>query len=166
MQRRQTDIPRQWLIVDARSGADPGATIRRIPDGSGILVLCRDLARGERERLLRRIRRLARERHLLVVDGGGRDAARVHDARELGLARLSGTRLLFMSPMFPTRSHPDWPPMPRMRAAALARLAHGPVLALGGMDSRRFARVKALGFYGWAGIDAWEKVRRRAPSRK
>jgi thiamine-phosphate pyrophosphorylase len=42
-----------------------------------------------------------------------------------------------------------------MRAAALARLAGRPLLALGGMDARRYAVVRRLGFDGWAAIDAW-----------
>jgi thiamine-phosphate pyrophosphorylase len=42
-----------------------------------------------------------------------------------------------------------------MRAAALVRLAGPTAIALGGMDERRFRGVRALGFQGWAGIDAW-----------
>jgi thiamine monophosphate synthase len=42
-----------------------------------------------------------------------------------------------------------------MRAAALARLGRRNLFALGGMNARRFARVKELGFQGWAGITAF-----------
>jgi thiamine-phosphate pyrophosphorylase len=42
-----------------------------------------------------------------------------------------------------------------MRAAALARLAGRKLVALGGMDERRFRRVERLGFVGWAGISAF-----------
>jgi thiamine-phosphate pyrophosphorylase len=42
-----------------------------------------------------------------------------------------------------------------MRAAALARLAGRRLIALGGMDARKFARIENLGFRGWAGISAF-----------
>jgi thiamine-phosphate pyrophosphorylase len=42
-----------------------------------------------------------------------------------------------------------------MRAAALARLGGRNLLALGGMNARRFRRIERLGFYGWAAIDAF-----------
>jgi thiamine-phosphate pyrophosphorylase len=42
-----------------------------------------------------------------------------------------------------------------MRAAALARLARRRLVALGGMDARRYAKIARLGFSGWAGIDAY-----------
>jgi thiamine-phosphate pyrophosphorylase len=42
-----------------------------------------------------------------------------------------------------------------MRAAALLRLGKSPVIALGGMNERRFAKIQRLGFSGWAGIDAY-----------
>jgi hypothetical protein len=42
-----------------------------------------------------------------------------------------------------------------MRAAALARLAGRNAIALGGMSRRRYAKIAALGFTGWAGIDAF-----------
>jgi thiamine-phosphate pyrophosphorylase len=57
--------------------------------------------------------------------------------------------------MFGTRSHPGWKPLRPMKVAAMIRLANTPVLALGGMNERRFRRIERLGFQGWAGIDAW-----------
>jgi thiamine-phosphate pyrophosphorylase len=65
------------------------------------------------------------------------------------------TPMILLSPLFPTRSHPDWEPLPRMRAAALARLGRRNLFALGGMDARKFARIERLGFRGWAGISAF-----------
>jgi thiamine-phosphate pyrophosphorylase len=57
--------------------------------------------------------------------------------------------------MFATRTHPEMRPLPRMRAAALVRLTGRKAIALGGMNESRFRQVRALGFQGWAGIDAW-----------
>jgi thiamine-phosphate pyrophosphorylase len=153
MKRRQTRTPRQWLLADARNAAGLWETLPKLPRGSGVLVLHHNLGRGERARLLAKLRRVARRLGLTIVDEMPDSVARVHDMRELRRAR--DAQLLFVSPMFPTRSHPDWRPLPRMRAATLARLAKVPVIALGGMNERRFRRVEPLGFAGWAGLDAW-----------
>jgi thiamine-phosphate pyrophosphorylase len=67
---------------------------------------------------------------------------------------LSGVPLVLISPLYPTRSHPGRPAIPRMRAATLARHAKVPAIALGGMDLARFRRVFAVGFAGWAAIDS------------
>jgi thiamine-phosphate pyrophosphorylase len=63
--------------------------------------------------------------------------------------------LILLSPIFTTRSHPEWKAIPRMQAAALARLAKRRAIALGGMNRRRFRAIQKLGFAGWAGIDGW-----------
>jgi hypothetical protein len=39
--------------------------------------------------------------------------------------------------------------------SALARLAKRRLLALGGMNPKRYAAVERLGFIGWAGISAF-----------
>jgi thiamine-phosphate pyrophosphorylase len=90
----------------------------------------------------------------LAMEAQG-DAARVHNLHELRSALLRQVPLILLSPIFPTRSHPDWQPIPRMRAAALARLANRRLLALGGMNAKRYARIAPLGFTGWAGISAF-----------
>ena len=155
MQRRQSRIPRQWLITDERLGDRLLPAIRRLPPGSGVLLRHHDLPKRKRQRLKRTIRRLGRVRNLMLVDEAEGAAVRVHNSREIARAHLQGASVLLLSPVYPTRSHPDWQPLPRMCAAALLRLTKRPVLALGGMNSRRFGQVKGLGFHGWAGIDAW-----------
>lgn len=154
MKHRQT-LPRQWLIADHRLGEQLWHAVRRLPRGSGVLLLYRDAPKGGRAKLIAKARRVAGARGLLVLDEAAGEAARVHNAVEIQQAQLVGVPILFLSPMFPTRSHTDWKPIPRMRAAALLRLAKSPVIALGGMGERRFRRIQRLGFSGWAGIDAW-----------
>jgi len=167
MKRRQTRVPSRWLVADERTGDELWPAVRRLPPGSGILVLHSGMAKRERARLLARLRRLGAGRRLVVADELAGDSARVHDAREIRDARLKQAPLLLLSPMFETGSHPEWKPHPRMRAAALLRLAGAPVLALGGMNEQSFAAVRRLGFAGWAGIDAWRlrslKSRGQAP---
>ena len=149
MGRRQT-ITAQWLIVDSALDEAGKHALRRLPRGSGVLVIAK-LGAGDR----RHLRRLAALRSLVVVTEGRNGAARVHDLRELRAALLRRTPMILLSPMFETRSHPGWRPLPRMRAAALARLVRREAVALGGMDARRYARIAPLGFIGWAGISAF-----------
>jgi thiamine-phosphate pyrophosphorylase len=157
MMRRQTIVPRQWLIADDRMGEELWTAVRKLPKGSGILVLHRDMRRGQRARLIARLRRMASGRSLVLADEESGEAARVHSMRELRQAGSKRVPLILLSPLYPTRTHPDRPLLDGMRAAAFVRLANVgiPVLALGGMDARRFARVRQLGFQGWAGIDAF-----------
>jgi len=42
-----------------------------------------------------------------------------------------------------------------MRSAALAALADRRLIALGGMNQKRYSKVAPLGFIGWAGISAF-----------
>jgi thiamine-phosphate pyrophosphorylase len=146
MPTRQT-VPQQWLIVD-RVAIWPA--VRKIPRGSGVLLLKPLDLSGRRW-----MQSLARARKLAVVIEQTRTAARIHNQRELTQAMLRRPRLVLVSPIFETASHPDWPPLPRMRAAAFARLTRRKAIALGGMNRQRYAKIAPLGFIGWAGISAF-----------
>lgn len=152
MKRRQT-IPEQWLIVDRTFDRDLWNRVRMLPRGSGVLILGRADARE-----WRRLRRLAGLRSLTLATERAGTAARVHNSRELTAAMLRRTGLILLSPIYRTRSHPEWQPLPRMRAASLARLGGRRLLALGGMNPSRFVRIAPLGFVGWAGISAWSRA--------
>jgi thiamine-phosphate pyrophosphorylase len=149
MTRRQTD-PERWLIVASAPREQDWPAIRRLPRGSGVLLL-RKLGANEQ----RRLRNLAKLRDLSIAVEGRPVAARVHDLRELRHALLRQTQLILLSPIYETGSHPDWKPLRRMRASALARLAGRKAIALGGMNAQRYARIAPLGFIGWAGISAF-----------
>lgn len=148
MRRRQT-MPRQWLII-ADGAQDSIAAARRLPQGGGVLLL-KPIPAGA----MLRLRVLAPQRRLTILVEQRRSAARVHNARELRQALLARSELVLLSPIHPTGSHPEWKPLSRMRAAALARLAGRKAIALGGMDARRYAKIARLGFIGWAGISAF-----------
>jgi thiamine-phosphate pyrophosphorylase len=81
-------------------------------------------------------------------------SAPVHDRRELRAAQRMGADLIFLSPLFPTRSHPDGRVLGAGRFAALARQAQMPVMALGGVARRHGALIRALGGAGFGAIDA------------
>lgn len=150
MKARQT-VPEQWLIV--RKVEERGvlwSAARRLPPGSGILMLAKLDSRTRR-----RLHYFANARDLSLALEAPRTAARVHSLRELTRAKLQRTPLILISPLYQTSSHPQWEPLPKMRAAALARLAGRRAIALGGMNLGRYARVAPLGFVGWAGISAF-----------
>ncbi|MGI8706101.1 MAG: thiamine phosphate synthase [Sphingomicrobium sp.] len=158
MKRRQTKDPRtarRWLVADERMGVELWNAVRKLPRGSGVLVLYPDLPKGERAKLVARLRHIARVRGLVLADESAGEAVRVHNLPELRRALYRRVPMILLSPLNSTRSHPEWRPIGRMRAAALARLSGRRLLALGGMNERKFRRIECLGFQGWAGIDAW-----------
>jgi thiamine-phosphate pyrophosphorylase len=68
----------------------------------------------------------------LAVHGGARGAAR---------ARRLRPDLVFLSPLFPTASHPGAPALGPLRWQAAARRAGAPAAALGGVAAARLRRV-------------------------
>jgi thiamine-phosphate pyrophosphorylase len=85
----------------------------------------------------------------------GLRSASVHNLREIRAAERQGAHLIFLSPVFPTRSHPNARPLTPLRFAMLSRQTRLPVIALGGMDADKAKRLGPSAFYGWAAIDAW-----------
>ena len=173
MHRRQP-LPRLWLMTDERQGDSLWQALEALPRGSGIVFRHYSLGSEERRRQFEKVRKLARKRRLLLLLAGSPAAARAwkaagshgrgtgrwrlrsspaHDLAEIRAAERSGADLIFLSPVFATRSHPGTSPLGRRRFAAFARSTHLPVIALGGVNARR-ARTLA-GAYGWAAIDAW-----------
>lgn len=146
MRRRQT-IPRQWQIIVSGGVPDKNAPA---PRGTGLLLVGR-FAPAD----LRRLRAVVRRHSLVVLAEERSTFQRVHDCRELTRALLARTPLILLSPIYPTATHREWKPIPRMRAAALARLGGRRLIALGGMNAKRYAAVAPLGFTGWAGISAF-----------
>lgn len=128
---------------------------------------------AERRRLFAKVAQIARARRLVLVRAGaqalrsemgrhngltsgrGLSTFAVHDRRDAIAARRAGADLVFVSPVFATRSHPGAPALGVVRLALLVRAVAVPAIALGGMDSQRFQRLRGLGLHGWAGIDAW-----------
>jgi thiamine-phosphate pyrophosphorylase len=158
-------------MTDERLGEGLWAALRRLPLGSGVVFRHYATPARERRILFRRVVRVARARGLVVVRAGARAVfgeegvhggvrgsglrtAPAHDRREAVAAVRRGAEVLFVSPVFGTRSHPGGK---TLGARAARRVSQGlPVvaIALGGMDARRFRKL--TGFDGWAAIDAWD----------
>ena len=168
-------LPSVWLMTDERMGDRLWDALLRLPPGAGIVFRHHATERQARRTLFERVRKIARRRRLtLLLAGQPRDAigwradgahgnrkvggllhsSSAHDYRELVRAVRSGADLVFLSPVFATRSHPGARTLGRIRFRSLGRNCPIPVIALGGMDSRR---AKGLCAYGWAAIDAWAK---------
>jgi len=160
-------------MTDERQGEGLWAALDRLPVGSGVVFRHYCLTPQERRHLFERVRQVARRRRLLLLLAGpprlarawradgvhGRRAgaarlrtAPAHNLHEIRAAERSGAHLLFVSPAFPTRSHPGARALGPVRFRLLARAARLPVAALGGMTA---VRARRLGVARWAAIDAW-----------
>ena len=177
-------ICRQTLFTDERMGDGLFDALARLPEGSGVLFRHKSLARNERAALGERVAAVCRERHLILSvsedvalarvlgavmvhkptsdPGDLRFSLPVHDGGEALAARQSGAALIYVSPVFPTASHPGAPHLGPELARQFAIMADRPAIALGGMTEQRFEALDQDIFSGWAAIDAWLAEKNRA----
>nr|WP_299648474.1 thiamine phosphate synthase [Sphingomonas bacterium] len=169
--------PSLWLFTDERQGDALWSALRRLPPGSGVVFRHYSLSPAERVRLFVKVRRRAQARRLVVVSahmllpgadgvhkavrGAGLRTWPAHDRAEALAGLRAGAGLLFVSPVFPTRSHPGAASLRPAQAARVARGLRVRVIALGGMNARRWRAARACGFDGWAGIDGWSENKGR-----
>lgn len=156
-------------MTDERVGEALWTMLRRVPPGGGVVFRHHATPAAERRRIFRRVRWIARARRLTLLVAGAplpgahgrhgrvRDAVSwpAHDRAEALAGRKAGAGLLMLSPAYATRSHPGAAAAGPARLARIGRDTGLPMIALGGMTPRRWRRVRALGFAGWAAIDAW-----------
>ena len=76
--------------------------------------------------------------------------ATAHGAEGIAIANRYGADGIFLSPVFPTRSHPGAKALGREEFRRLAAKSDAPVIALGGMNAERAAE---LAWPRWAAID-------------
>lgn len=177
---RNRPLPETWLMTDARFGDDLIPAIRRLPQGSGVILRHYNLAPADRRKLFKQVQQVCRQRgHVLLLAGDEQVAltwradgfhargrvtrsklvrsAPVHDLSELREAAHSRADLVFISPVFPTQSHPQGSVLGRMAFARLAKLGHPMrVIALGGMTRQRAQSLHKF-THGWAAIDTFRK---------
>ncbi|MDR6789085.1 thiamine-phosphate pyrophosphorylase [Sphingomonas sp. BE138] len=163
--------PNRWLMTDERQGAGLWRALERLPRGAGVIFRHYRLPDRERRVLFRAVRRVARRRGLVLIVAGGGHLGRAdgvharrgrglvtwpaHDRREAIAAVRAGAQIVLISPVHVTRSHPNTRALGPLRAAGIAKGLPVTRIALGGMDERRWRRIRALGFDGYAAIDAW-----------
>ena len=177
MDANQPPWPREWLMTDERIGERLWDALGALPRGGGVVFRHYSLKIDERAVLARQVAERCRQRELVLAvandvrlaeelgarlvhnpagDAGDLPISRsAHSMHEAKVAWGAGASLLFLSPIFATRSHPGAQPISRDEARAIVATCPVPVIALGGMTRARFEELRANGFYGWAGIDAW-----------
>ena len=171
---KRPPIPTLWLMTDERMDEGLWAAIDALPRGAGIVFRHHATDPAGRRALFARVARLARRKRLMLIRAGsmplgheagvhGRGRLRpgglrtwaTHSRAQAVAGKRAGADVLFVSPIYPTRSHPGAGALGPGRAVAITRGLGIPAIALGGMDAARFARLRGLGFHGWAAIDAW-----------
>ena len=144
-------------------------------------MVFRHYATPERERrvLLRRVKRIAQARRLVVVVAGnpalvadgvhgqawthGIRTWPAHSRGEALAGKRAGADALFVSPIHITRSHQGAAGIGPAQAMRIGRGLRIPMIALGGMTESRWRQIRRFGFHGWAAIDAWMPASRRHP---
>ena len=177
MRARQT-LPDLWLLSDERNDAALERALIRLPRGSGFVYRHYHLRVEERRARVDELAHKARQSDHLVIlsseswievaqwggDGlyGACNAISVvpppdllwlvtaHDAEEIAVANERGADAIFLSPVFPTRSHPGAKGLGIEGFRRLVSKSEAPVIALGGMNAER---AEELGWPRWAAID-------------
>jgi thiamine-phosphate pyrophosphorylase len=177
MAANQPRWPREWLMTDERIGERLWGAIAALPEGAGVVLRHYAASEEQRAALAYRVADICRQRRLTLavardveladsldaalVHNPDGDAGRLptsraaHSAEEAKSAVDAGASLIFLAPLFPTRSHPGRKSISRNVARQIVAACPVPVIALGGMNRARFDELKSDGFHGWAGIDAW-----------
>ena len=178
--------PTLYLMTDPARG-DPAAAMRALPRGAAVIfrhyeaadreALARALRHLARARGLvflvagdprlaarlgadgfhapeRLVHRIAAARRLMPL---GLMSAAAHGVPGILAARRAGADAVLISPVFATASHPGARGLGPVRFAALARLADGKAVALGGMDGRALRRLRGSGAAGYAAIAAFAR---------
>jgi thiamine-phosphate pyrophosphorylase len=177
--RRRQKLPTLWLFTDPNRPRDALLAARHLPPGLCGIVFRPD-ATPNGLTLARGLARLCRARHLaLTIAGDWRLAAAAgtgqhlrlarkerarltarpitasaHNLREARASARAGATLIFLSPAFPTPTHPGAPALGPIRFAAIARRCALPVLALGGIDGHAARRLSGTGCAGAGAIRA------------
>ncbi len=168
-------LPNLWLLSDARNDAMLESALATLPPGNAFVFRHYHLGPNERKARFDTLATICRRcDHLLVLSGTSQQAkdwgadgaygparklgkvmgigrfATVHDLLEMSRAERYGIDAMFLSPVFPTRSHPDGRCLGAENFLFIASNATKPVIALGGMNAERAAQ---LCWDRWAAID-------------
>ncbi len=175
MAQDQPSLPLLWLLSDARNDAGLEEALSALPRGSGFVFRHYHLELTARKARFLALARVARQYgHMVVLsdtwmlakgweaDGiygnaqqiaEGHDQlllATAHDGDELQAAIAAKADGIFLSPVFPTASHPGSQTLGPHGFSVLAQQSPVPVIALGGMTRERAA---AFGIARWGAID-------------
>lgn len=164
-----------WLLSDERNDARLEWSLATLPKGNAFVFRHYHLKEVARRKRFEELASIARAGdHLVVLSGDANLAIKwgadgiygppgklgklpgllrlttAHDAREIFLANRAKVDGVFLSPVFPTRSHPGGGCLGPDLFHELGARAEMPVIALGGMTAER---AKTLDWPRWAAID-------------
>ncbi|MEL7486162.1 MAG: thiamine phosphate synthase [Pseudomonadota bacterium] len=169
-------------FTDERSRIDPEVVATVLPAGVGVIF--RNYDAPDRPARANRLATICKERDLPLFIAGDEALARsiradgvhwpswrlmnaparpgdllcsaaCHSASELQKADALAIDCAFLSPVFPTRSHPDADTLGAERLMSMAAAAAVPVLALGGVDAGNARSLAGEGVSGFGAIDAF-----------
>ena len=161
-------LPLLWLLSDLRNDAGLVDALDRLPQGSGFVFRHYHLEEAQRRKRFEELSQIARTRSHMVIlaraSGWGEDGhygsslpacsalwlATAHDGDEIRRVVAEGARGIFLSPVFPTASHPDAATLGVHGFHVLAQQSSVPVIALGGMSHER---ANELAWPRWGAID-------------
>ncbi|MFK4003246.1 thiamine phosphate synthase [Qipengyuania sp. NPDC077563] len=171
MTARQT-LPLLWLLSDLRNDAGLERALANLPRGSGFVFRHYHLSGSQRRGRFDTLADVARSHgHTVVLAGNeagsgewsadgfygaqrsdrpGLWLATAHDADEIRAAEEGRADGVFLSPVFPTASHPGAPTLGVDAFRKLATRTSVPVIALGGMTHDRAAQLQ---WPRWGAID-------------
>ena len=164
-------LPLLWLLSDQRNDLRLEAALAALPPGSGFVFRHYHLAPDARRARFETLAAKAREGgHCVILSGEGAgwgaDGAygpvetvsaasglrlgTAHDGEDLQRANSARLDGVFLSPVFPTRSHPGSAVLGVQGFHVLAQQALVPVIALGGMTAEH---AHDLDWPRWGAID-------------
>ena len=161
-------LPLLWLLSDARNDTALETSLQALPPHSGFVFRHYHLDPSDRRARFDALAAVARGcGHLVIVSGAqdwGADGhygvperlgeglllAVAHDGAELQAAIAAEAEGIFLSPVFPTASHPGAATLGVHGFHVLAQQSPVPVIALGGMTQER---AHELDWPRWGAID-------------
>ena len=176
---RRVNIPFLWIVTDEQRAPDPTKIIEKFPKNQNIGIIFRHYKSKYRRDIAEELSKLCRLRNYLFfvaedlnlatkVNASGVHLPRwskpkrinrrfltsttLHSKNEIRNVISSKPSIVFVSPVYSTKSHPEKPPLGPIRAALLAKqIQFGSLsIALGGITLYDAKRLRSLGFFGIA----------------
>jgi thiamine-phosphate pyrophosphorylase len=173
-------LPALYFFTDPERTPDPVGAARRLPRGTAIVY--RHFGAADRASTARRLAQVSRTRGLVLLIAGDPELARrvgadgvhwpearlpaqrggeawivtaaAHSADAIRRAATFGADACILAPVFQTRSSSGREALGIFRATQIARAAHLPIIALGGVNARTARLLAGRGFAGFAAVDA------------
>lgn len=169
------------FMTDRHRIDNPLAIVEALPARAAVIL--RDYDLPARAALARQLRRVTEARDVFLLIGGdaalaeavkadgvhapstmnpdrsstaGVLTAACHNEAELRRARACKVDIAFLSPVFPTGSHPDAPTLGAEEFRRLARETNLPIIALGGVNAENASELAGPNVVGIAAISAFK----------